>query len=210
MKRFHQGNASSSNAETIGLLAGLFADKGRELAEEMTSQRPDRVLEASQTLFRTSARAQQVLEEVKRFVQEVVIPNESLFLSQVREGEDRWKYYPEIMEEMKAKAKAAGLWNLWLPQEAKEGPGFSNLEYASMAEAMGQSHIAPEVFNCSAPDTGNMEVLLRYGNQAQKDKWLTPLLEGTIRSCFAMTEPAVVRTISLCLPLFFGFHPHQL
>jgi len=191
MKRFHQGNASSSNAESIGQLTGLFADKGRELAEEADAQHPDQMLQASHNLFRTSERAQRVLEEVKRFVQEIVIPNESVFLSQVREGKDRWRYYPEVMEQMKEQAKAAGLWNLWLPQEAKEGPGFSNLEYASMAEAMGQSHIGAEVFNCSAPDTGNMEVLLRYGNQHQKDQWLKPLLEGTIRSCFAMTEPAV-------------------
>jgi len=194
LKRFQLGNASSSNAESIGMLAGLFADKGRELAEtskQLSKSECSGLEFNSVNIFAISERAQSVLKKLKKFVDEIIIPNEPVFVSQIRQGEDRWKYYPEIMETMKNQAKEAGLWNLWLPKEAEYGPGFSNLEYASMAEVMGRSHIAPEVFNCSAPDTGNMEVLLRYGSKAQQEKWLKPLLSGEIRSCFGMTEPDV-------------------
>jgi acyl-CoA dehydrogenase len=123
------------------------------------------------------------------FMDEVVYPNERTFFEQLEASDDRW-VVPPIMEEMKEKARAAGLWNLFMPDEA-QGAGLTNLEYAPLCEIMGRSQIAPEVFNCSASDTGNMEVLARYGTTAQKDQWLTPLLEGRIRSAFAMTEPAV-------------------
>jgi acyl-CoA dehydrogenase len=122
------------------------------------------------------------------FMDEHIYPNEALFRQQIDDG-DRWQPVP-VIETLKSKARAAGLWNLFLP-ESERGAGLTNLEYAPLCEIMGRSHMAPEVFNCSAPDTGNMEVLERYGMAEQKAKWLEPLLDGTIRSCFAMTEPGV-------------------
>jgi len=119
---------------------------------------------------------------------EHIYPNEKLFHEQLK-SQTSWQI-PPIMEDLKQKAKAAGLWNLFLPKDSSGlGAGLTNLEYAPLCEIMGRSSIAPEVFNCSAPDTGNMEVLARYGTPQQKEKWLKPLLAGEIRSCFAMTEP---------------------
>jgi acyl-CoA dehydrogenase len=118
---------------------------------------------------------------------EHIYPSERLFEDQIQQS--RWTP-PAIVEELKLKARAAGLWNLFLAHD-ESGAGLSNLEYASLCEIMGRSAMAPEVFNCSAPDTGNMEVLARYGTPEQKERWLKPLLAGEIRSCFAMTEPAV-------------------
>ena len=118
-----------------------------------------------------------------------VLPNESKYAEQLAASISRWTI-PPIMEELKAKARSEGLWNLFLP-ESEFGPGLPNVEYAPLCELMGRSPIAPEVFNCSFPDTGNMEVLVRYGTDAQKMQWLAPLLDGTIRSAFAMTEPDV-------------------
>lgn len=125
---------------------------------------------------------------IETFMEEHIYPNEARFY---RESEDLgpWKVQP-VVEELKAKAREQGLWNLFLP-ESDRGAGLSNLEYAPLSEIMGRSHLAPEVFNCSAPDTGNMEVLERYGSEADKKRWLEPLLNGEIRSSFAMTEPAV-------------------
>lgn len=135
-----------------------------------------------------SARARELEERLLLFMEEHIYPNEERYY---RESEDLgpWAVQP-VMEELKPKARAAGLWNLFLP-ESEHGAGLKNIEYAPLCEIMGRSHLAPEVFNCSAPDTGNMEVLARYGTKAQQDQWLKPLLAGEIRSSFAMTEPDV-------------------
>jgi acyl-CoA dehydrogenase len=138
--------------------------------------------------FDFSPKVKDLQKRLTAFMDEHIYPNEKLFEQQVNTG-DRWKVIP-IIEELKPKAHAAGLWNLFLP-ESDRGAGLTNLEYAPLCEIMGRSVFAAEVFNCSAPDTGNMEVLVRYGSEAIKDKWLTPLLAGEIRSVFAMTEPAV-------------------
>jgi acyl-CoA dehydrogenase len=127
-------------------------------------------------------------ERVSRFMDEHVYPSEALFAREIAEG-DRWQPLAR-METLKAHAKAAGLWNLFLP-DSRNGQGLRNLEYAPLCEIMGRSPFGPEAFNCSAPDTGNMEVLERYGTPEQKERWLKPLLAGEIRSAFAMTEPAV-------------------
>lgn len=133
-----------------------------------------------------------VREKIRRFVEEKVEPVEQEYHDEVSVG-DRWSHTPrqdEIMETLKAEARAQGLWNFFLPK-SQGGAGISNLEYAHLAEIMGRSRLASESMNCSAPDTGNMEVLERYGSEEQKKQWLEPLLEGKIRSAFAMTEPGV-------------------
>ena len=139
-------------------------------------------------LYEPSERAKKLQKELLEFMDQYIYPNEHKHHEQVDEG-DRWAPTP-IMEELKAKAKSAGLWNLFLP-ESERGAGLTNLEYAHLCEIMGRSHMAPEVFNCAAPDTGNMETIERYGSEEHKEKWLKPLLEGEIRSCFSMTEPDV-------------------
>ncbi len=142
--------------------------------------------------FEYSQRTKELLARVEAFLQAEVYPNEAAFFDEVeanRRAGDAW-VPTRVVEALKAKAKAAGLWNLFLP-ESSRGAGLTNAEYAPLCELMGRSPIAPEVFNCSAPDTGNMEVLERYGTAAQQAQWLEPLLAGEIRSCFAMTEPEV-------------------
>jgi len=139
--------------------------------------------------FEHSDKVKGLIEQVRAFMDEHVYPNEALHHEQLRDN--RWRT-PPILEELKAKAKAQGLWNLFLPKEyAPYSPGLTNLEYAPLAEQMGKVIWASEVFNCAAPDTGNMEVLARYGNDEQKKQWLEPLLAGEIRSAFCMTEPEV-------------------
>jgi acyl-CoA dehydrogenase len=137
--------------------------------------------------FEPSAKTQEFQNRLLKFMGAYVYPNELRFEAEITK--DRWKP-TRVVEELKAKARAEGLWNLFLPAD-ENGAGLTNLEYAPLCEIMGRSHIAAEVFNCSAPDTGNMEVLARYGSVRQKEEWLQPLLAGEIRSCFAMTEPEV-------------------
>ena len=139
-------------------------------------------------LFEFSPKVRELESRLRAFMDEHIYPNESVYSKQIAAG-DRWQP-TAIIEELKPKARALGLWNLFLP-DAEYGAGLTNFEYAPLCEIMGRSPMAPEVFNCSAPDTGNMEVLARYGNQAQKDRWLKPLLAGEMRSCFCMTEPDV-------------------
>lgn len=139
--------------------------------------------------FEYSEKTKHLMKEVQTFLEEHLYPIEQELNEQIESGEDRWAIPPQI-EEIKAKAKAQGLWNFFLP-ESEYGYGLSNLEYAPLAEIMGRTRFGSEVFNCSAPDTGNMEVLERYGSPEQKAEWLVPLLNGEIRSAFAMTEPDV-------------------
>jgi len=185
-KRSLQGNASSTNAGNFGKLTILVADLGWKIAnpsENMLSA--PSVVE----MFGFSEKCKEIQKKLVAFMEDHIYPNERLYFSQIsKDPELRWKTVPPIMEELKEKAKVAGLWNLFLPSE---GPKLTVFEYASLCETIGRSIIAPEAFNCGAPDTGNMEVLHLFGNKAQQEKWLKPLLEGEIRSCFAMTEPRV-------------------
>ncbi|OLL28703.1 acyl-CoA dehydrogenase [Burkholderia sp. SRS-W-2-2016] len=142
--------------------------------------------------FEYSEKVRSLQKRLTAFMDEYVYPAEAVFEAQMdaaRDAGNRWQPAP-IIEELKEKAKAAGLWNLFLP-ESKYGAGLTNLEYAPLCEIMGRSHIGAEPFNCSAPDTGNMETLVRYATPEQQQQWLLPLLDGTIRSAFAMTEPEV-------------------
>jgi len=140
--------------------------------------------------FEYSARTKELQKKLLAFMDENIYPSESKYTAHVK-SEKRWEPVP-VIEELKPKAKAAGLWNLFLPKSPRvPGGGLSNLDYAPLCEIMGRVSWSPEVFNCSAPDTGNMETIERYGSEEQKKQWLDPLLEGKIRSAFLMTEPAV-------------------
>jgi len=138
--------------------------------------------------FEHSAKVKDLQQKLTAFMAEHIYPNEKLWHEQINTG-DRWQP-AQVVEQLKPKARAVGLWNLFLPHN-DHGAGLTNLEYAPLCEIMGRSPMAPEVFNCSAPDTGNMEVLAQYGTKEQQERWLKPLLAGEIRSCFAMTEPDV-------------------
>tara|TARA_R110000764_G_scaffold112761_10_gene199884 strand:+ start:122934 stop:124130 length:1197 start_codon:yes stop_codon:yes gene_type:complete len=138
-------------------------------------------------MFELSPRVEEVKQQVEAFMDEYIYPNEALFYEQVKAN--KWGH-PPILEELKAKARSQGLWNMFLPH-SERGAGLNNEEYAHLCEIMGRVSFAGEVFNCSAPDTGNMETIERYGNEEQKEQWLKPLLAGEIRSCFSMTEPDV-------------------
>ena len=237
-KRAQQGNASAANAASVGQLAATFAEVGAErAAAHKAAGMPRRVPVkgaavpdaaggsggpgASHAVHQQRS-AEETLCAVQSFMAEHVLPAEQTILHHGYSklvACDGQHAHPQL-EELKAKAREAGLWNLFLPPAALQrvqvtfndlphdtqselglgvggsgpvqvAPGFTNAQYASMAEAMGQSLVGPEVFNCSAPDTGNMEVLAMYGSRAQQEQWLLPLLAGTIRSCFGMTEPAV-------------------
>ncbi|HEY2774845.1 MAG TPA: acyl-CoA dehydrogenase family protein [Candidatus Binatia bacterium] len=141
--------------------------------------------------FEHSERARAYIDLAERFVRERVVPSEQTYVDQLSGSGDwrKWKV-PPVIEELKTEARSLGLWNLFLP-EKEWGAGLDNRDYAPIAEVTGRSYLAPEVFNCAAPDTGNAEVLVRYGSDEQKEQWLRPLLDGTIRSGFSMTEPAV-------------------
>eukprot|EP00475_Leptophrys_vorax_P002783 TRINITY_DN11575_c0_g1_i1.p1 TRINITY_DN11575_c0_g1~~TRINITY_DN11575_c0_g1_i1.p1 ORF type:complete len:591 (-),score=133.63 TRINITY_DN11575_c0_g1_i1:13-1785(-) len=209
-----KGNASSSRAKIMGEVAKLYAESAAVLTKEQDSllfplkdyQEIPISLVPFQKLF--SPKFYEARAKLLAFMDEYIYPNELVFKKQHDSLPSRWSVVP-LMELLKKKGKRAGLWNLFLP-ESKLGFGLTNAEYAPLCEIMGRvTHIAPEVFNCSAPDTGNMEVLTRYGNEEQKAQWLKPLLNGEIRSCFAMTEPAVassdasniaVRVIAMIAP----------
>ena len=139
--------------------------------------------------FTFSSKVDALREQLLAFMDEIVYPNEKIYVEQHGAGKNRWES-PAVMTDMKRQAHAAGLWNLFLP-ESDTDHGLTNLEYAPLCEIMGRSLIAPEAFNCAAPDTGNMETLVRYGSEQQKQQWLIPLLDGKIRSTFCMTEPNV-------------------
>lgn len=140
-------------------------------------------------MFDETPRIQDLKARLTAFMEAHVYPNEARLHDDLGEGDNRWQV-PPLVEELKARAKAEGLWNLFLPAHDR-ADGLTNLEYAPLCEIMGRSLIAPELFNCNAPDTGNMETLIKYGTEAQQERWLTPLLDGRIRSAFCMTEPAV-------------------
>ena len=136
----------------------------------------------------------ELVEKVKNFINDEVKPKEHLFHEQIEDGENRWNSYPKVIDELKETARSAGLWNLFLP-ESEFGAGLTNYEYAHLAEQMGKSHIASEAMNCSAPDTGNMEVIARYGNEQHQEEWLQPLLDGKNKICFRYdgTRHSIIR-----------------
>nr|POE76187.1 acyl-coa dehydrogenase family member 11 [Quercus suber] len=169
-----------------------------EASQELLVGNKTSQLKASEKIPRialpfVSERAKKTLDIIEKFVEEECIPADAVYSQQIGQGvKARFDSHPPVIEDLKKRARALGLWNMFLPKNHfKEGAGFSNLEYGLMAEYLGKSHTASEACNCSAPDTGNMEVFAKYGTEKQKARWLKPLLEGEIRSAFLMTEPDV-------------------
>uniref|UniRef100_A0A8C6YE68 Acyl-CoA dehydrogenase family member 10 n=1 Tax=Naja naja TaxID=35670 RepID=A0A8C6YE68_NAJNA len=181
--------SSGAPTRTFRTWAGPRLLPKRDYATRSPASEPHLVLSPEDL----PSRVQELHHKLKRFMDSHIYPSEQL-LRDHQSSPSRWTPH-SLVEELKEKAKSEGLWNLFLPLESdpevKYGAGLTNVEFAHLSELMGTSVYAPEVFNCSAPDTGNMEVLVRYGTEAQKERWLVPLLEGKIRSCFAMTEPQV-------------------
>ncbi len=140
--------------------------------------------------FNLSPKAKELQTRLISFMDEYVYPAEAVYKQQMAEAGDP-HFHPQIVEDLKSEARSQGLWNLFLPHKTEWTDGLSNIDYAPLAEITGMSHLAPEALNCAAPDTGNMEILTMFGTEEQKEQWLRPLLEGEIRSCFSMTEPAV-------------------
>ena len=173
-----------TNDTALYIIACAGAKSKKSLSGAADGSRRSRAMDMT---FEFSDKVKDFEERLQAFMDEHIYPNEKRYHEAI--ARERWRP-PRIVEELKPKARAAGLWNLFLPND-ENGAGLTNLEYAPLCEVMGRSEMAPEVFNCSAPDTGNMEVLARYGTAEQKKRWLEPLLAGEIRSCFAMTEPAV-------------------
>eukprot|EP01111_Echinosteliopsis_oligospora_P016949 TRINITY_DN7192_c0_g1_i1.p1 TRINITY_DN7192_c0_g1~~TRINITY_DN7192_c0_g1_i1.p1 ORF type:complete len:880 (+),score=247.80 TRINITY_DN7192_c0_g1_i1:33-2672(+) len=204
-KRALQGNASNAKAKEHGILASFMAKMAWSLilenSPDAAAQVPATIAAAIPTkkeagnIFEPSERVQLLRKKLIKFMKEHIFPNEQVWQGHMKNAPNRWTV-PPIVEELKIKAKEQGLWNLFLPHmpahlKEFEGQGLTNLEYAPLCEIMGRSIMAPEIFNCAAPDTGNMEVLAMYGDKRQQEQWLVPLLRGDIRSCFAMTEPDV-------------------
>ncbi|KAF0981852.1 hypothetical protein FDP41_011713 [Naegleria fowleri] len=186
-KRYKQGNASSDYALHIGMLAGTLSDVAWELI--VNAEGDNLTICEGGIQFGLSPKALRLKTKLEKFMKEHVYPAEVIFQEQHHKQSDRWQI-PPIIEELKQKAKEQGLWNFFLCQHNEKEP-ISTVEYAILAEVMGRSFIASEVFNCNAPDTGNMEVLMKFGTPEQKEQYLKPLLNGDIRSCFSMTEYGV-------------------
>lgn len=211
-KRFLQGNASSTTAGVFGAVSKMCLEAAWSLVEAEESKltttgeanvrhgSPKKGVSTMEDIMAAlpeprwepvSERSVALQKQLWRFLVDNVFPIERQVHDEVNQPGNRWKI-PPVIERLKAKAQQAGLWNLFLPDRSNGGAGLSNSEYAPLAELMGYSpHLAPEIFNCNAPDTGNMELLAHFGTEQQKKQWLAPLLAGQIRSCFGMTEPAV-------------------